>query len=48
MLECPKCKTLLRETPVVMPKNHGGGKIIGKQKFCPKMGCDFEGKITRR
>lgn len=42
---CPNCGTELNHTPVY----HWGAlghKVIGSQAFCPKEGCNYQGKIS--
>ena len=45
--KCPKCKKKLKEMTVVIPNDYGGSRIIGKQKFCSGMDCNYEGPINK-
>ena len=46
-MTCPQCKTILKETQVESWDSGGNIRVIGKQKFCLKEGCDYEGEIKK-
>ncbi len=46
-MQCPKCKSILGETPVSVYSNGGTVRIIGQQKFCLNRDCNWEGKIEK-